>query len=111
MSKRSEEMDADAHVSDDNVTVGVLGAVENVLGSEEWVKGEGERERSVLEVSVDDVVLVEAVNGIENRANDSHRVVLSKNCPLRGHGQRALRRWRVRKKGIILCTTQSPRKT
>jgi len=41
MSKRSEEMDADAHVSDDNVTVGVLGAVENVLGSEEWVKREG----------------------------------------------------------------------
>jgi len=40
MSKRSEEMDADAHVSDDNVTVGVLGAVEDVLGSEEWVKGE-----------------------------------------------------------------------
>jgi len=43
MSKRSEEMAADAHakVSDDNVTVGVLGAVEDVLGSEEWVKGEG----------------------------------------------------------------------
>jgi len=41
MSERSEGMDADAHVSDDNVTVGVLGAVENVLGSEEWVKGEG----------------------------------------------------------------------
>ena len=37
MSKRSEEMDADAHakVSDDNVTVGVLGAVENVLESVE----------------------------------------------------------------------------
>jgi len=43
MSKRSEEMDADTHakVSDDNVTVGVLVAVEEVLGSEEWVKGEG----------------------------------------------------------------------
>ena len=62
-------------VSDDNVTVGVLGAVEEV-GSEEWVKGEGKK--SVLEVSVDDVVLMEAVDSIENRANDSDRVVLGK---------------------------------
>jgi len=78
MSKRSEETGADAHakVSDDNVTVRVLGAVENVLGSEEWVKRD--REKSVLEVSVDDVMLMEAVDSIENRADDGGRVVLSK---------------------------------
>ena len=42
-------------------------------------KGRGvrEREKSVLEISVDDVVLVEAVDSIENRANHSDRVVLS----------------------------------
>jgi len=42
MSKKSEEMDADVHakVITDNVIVGVLGAVENVLGSVQWVKGE-----------------------------------------------------------------------
>jgi len=34
------EGDAHAKVSDDNVTVGALGAVENVLGSEGWVKGD-----------------------------------------------------------------------
>jgi len=35
MSKRSEEMDVDAHakVSDGDVTVGIAGAVEDVLGS------------------------------------------------------------------------------
>ena len=71
-------MAADAHakVSDDNVTVGVLGAVENVLGSEEWVKGGGERrEKSLLEVSVDDVVLVEAVDSIKNRVDDGEDAV------------------------------------
>jgi len=36
------------------------------------------REESVLEISVDDVVLMEAVDGIEDRADDSDGVVLGK---------------------------------
>jgi len=35
------EEEAHAKVSDGNATLGVLGVVEDVLGSEEWVKGEG----------------------------------------------------------------------
>ena len=41
--KGSGEMEEEAHakVSNGNATLRVLGAVEDVLGSEEWVKGEG----------------------------------------------------------------------
>jgi len=74
-------MDSDAHakVSDDNVTVGVLGAIKNVFGSEDWVKREGYvREKSALEVLVDDAMVVKVVNTIENGADHSDRIVLGK---------------------------------
>ena len=59
------EGDMHAKVSDDNVAVRVLGAVENVAGSEEWVKGEGwEREKRTW--------------GLGGRCRDSDRVVLGK---------------------------------
>jgi len=55
--------DSHAKVEDDNVTVGVLGAVEDVFGSVTRVKKQRERERerksSVLEVSILDAVAVD----------------------------------------------------
>jgi len=71
-------MDGDSHakIDDDNVTVGVLGTVEDVFGSVTWVKKQ--TKSSVLEVSVDDPVAVEVVDGIENRADDNNSVVPGK---------------------------------
>jgi len=73
-------MDGDSHakIDDENVTVGVLGAVEHVFGSVTWVRKQRERKSSVLEVSVDDAVAVEVVDGIENGADDDDSVVLCK---------------------------------
>jgi len=79
MSKRKRGDGGELAYQSDNVTVGVLEAVEDVLGSEEWIKGEArEREKSLLEISVDDAMAVRAADSTENRANDSDRVVLRK---------------------------------
>ena len=44
----------------------------------EKTERERERKSSVLEVSVDDPVAVEVVDGIENRADDNNSIVLCK---------------------------------
>ena len=67
------------------------------------------REKSLLEVLVDDVVLVEVVDSIENRADDSGRVVLGK-LDLCEDTVKELSAG-GRKKGNVLCATRSPCKT
>jgi len=66
-------------------------------------------EKSVLEVSVDDVMLVDVVNSIENRADDSGRVVLGK-LDLCEDAVKELSAGGEFERNI-LCATQSPRKT
>jgi len=97
--------DSHSKVDDDNVTVRVLGAVENVFGSVTRVKRQRERERksSVLEVSVDDAVAVKAVDGIENRADDNNNIVLGK-LALREDAVKQLSASSKFKGEIVFCT-------
>jgi len=71
---RNGERMGDVHtkVDDDNVTVWVHGAVENVLGSATSVKGE----EGALKVAVDDVLAVEVVDYTEDGAYDSGGIIV-----------------------------------
>jgi len=113
--QRGEKWMGDSHakVDDDNVTVGVLGAVEDVFGSVTWVKKQRERERksSVLEVPMDDVVAVEVVDGIENRVDDKNSVVLCNLALCEDAVKELSNQWQVQKRDSILYETQSPRIT
>ena len=97
--------DSHAKVDDDNVTVGVLGAVEDVFGSVTWVKKQREREKksSVLEVPVNDAMAVEVVSSIENRADDDVVIVLGK-LALREDAAKQLSASSKFKGEIVFCT-------
>jgi len=70
MSKERVRRMEDSHTKVDNanVTVRVIIVVEDVLGSVKWVKGGGVREgkANVNLQSLDDSMVVKAVDGVEN---------------------------------------------
>jgi len=66
-------------------------------------KTERERKSSVLEVSVDDAVAIEVVDGIENRADDNNSVVLCK-LALCKDAVKELSTSGKFKREIVLCT-------
>ena len=66
-------------------------------------KTERGRKSSVLEVSVDDAVAIEVVDGIENRADDNNSIVLGK-LALCKDAVKELSTSGKFKREIVLCT-------